>query len=187
MSYQEQFYAQLREKVAPPGENFLMFKIALNWDWAPPAVPGFVDSVEHGLVGTMPKLASEEEEPFYESSGTDIYDAYRIAFSCVKVDEAKRKRKLKKVKEEIKHTSDEQQEEYEKYREEWEATNLPESKKEEWERNTGWDRRLEGYKDQLASLAKQEYSIVHDDYYQALAAIQEEKGFVHMLKDEVCS
>ena len=59
---------------------------------------------------------------------------------------------------------------------------MPESEKEEWEKRTGWDLRLSMYADQLASLQEQKDAIINDKYSQALAAIKEEKGFVHMLQ-----
>ena len=56
---------------------------------------------------------------------------------------------------------------------------MPESEKEEWEKRTGWDLRLNMYADQLTSLQKQKDAIINDEHSQALAAIKEEKGFIH--------
>ena len=95
MSFQQQLYDQIRAKVAPPNEKFLLFKVAMNWDWEPDA--NFIHEVEHQLVGTMPALVPEGEDPFYESSSIDIYDAYTAALDSVKLDVSEEQQELNQI------------------------------------------------------------------------------------------
>ena len=136
MSFQQQLYDQIRKTVAP-NKDFLIFKTAKNWDWKPSV--GFTDPAEHQLIGTMPSPVGDKD-PFYQSSGASIYNAYKGALYSVKLTTTPEHREqIKKVDEDIAEVQAEQEANYRKYQSAWENSGLPDSEKEEWKENTGWE------------------------------------------------
>lgn len=184
MSFHQQLYDQLCAKVAP-NKKFLLFKVAQNWDWPPDA--NVVSPAEHELVGTMPALVDEGEDPFYTSSGTDIYGAYKTALFSVKIDTTEEQEELNQIDSSMEGILAEQQKVYGEYLAAWKASGLSESHQEEWKKESGWGLKLSMHMNMMPAFQKEEQSLLdsfNGTYNAAITAIKEKDGFAKIMRGD---
>lgn len=184
MNFQQQLYDQIRAMVAPQNKKFLLFNVAINWDWAPDA--NFVHEVEHELVGTMPALVAEGEDPFYVSSGTDIYDAYKTVLESVKVDVTEEQKELDEIDASMETILEQQQKTYAEFLATWKASGLPESEFDQWKMMSGWGLRLSMHMAEVPALQNEKQLLLDSfnaSYNSAVEAIKQRDGFAKVIKN----